>query len=269
MPVPSIRVSSWSQLLDALYASAWNESLGRFRLPFAFRGDPMADEDLSSGLMRLAAGRPNVSRLELHLLRNFRKYAYGQAGTDTIWHWLALGQHRGLPTRLLDWTYSPFVALHFATQNLPLMDEDGSVWAFNFVNANRFLPRRLKRILALEGSDTVTTEMLAKIGELRDFDRVIAQSSLPVLVDYWAPWCGPCRIVAPEVQKVAARYAGRALVIKVNTDELTDVGQRFGIRSIPTLAVFAGGREITRVAGARPAPEIEALLQQAAPAHRS
>ena len=172
MPVPSIRVSSWSQLLDALYASAWNESLGRFRLPFAFRGDPMADEDLSSGLMRLAAGRPNVSRLELHLLRNFRKYAYGQAGTDTIWHWLALGQHRGLPTRLLDWTYSPFVALHFATQNLPLMDEDGSVWAFNFVNANRFLPRRLKRILALEGSDTVTTEMLAKIGELRDFDRL-------------------------------------------------------------------------------------------------
>jgi len=102
-----------------------------------------------------------------------------------------------------------------------------------------------------------------------DFDRLIASSSLPVVVDYWAPWCGPCRIVAPEVQKVAARYAGRALVIKVNTDELTDVGQRFGIRSIPTLAVFAGGREITRVAGARPAPEIEALLQQAAPAHRS
>jgi thioredoxin 2 len=102
-----------------------------------------------------------------------------------------------------------------------------------------------------------------------DFDRVIAQSSLPVVVDYWAPWCGPCRMVAPEVQKVAARQAGRALVVKVNTDELADVGQRFGIRSIPTLAVFGGGREITRVAGARPASEIEALLQQAVPAHRS
>ena len=108
-----------------------------------------------------------------------------------------------------------------------------------------------------------------EISMTADFDRVIAQSSLPVLVDYWAPWCGPCRIVAPEVQKVAARQAGRALVIKVNTDELTDVGERFGIRSIPTLAVFAGGREITRVAGARAASEIEALLQQAAPAHRS
>ena len=70
------------------------------------------------------------------------------------------------------------------------------------------------------------------------------QSSVPVVVDYWAPWCGPCRMVAPELQKVAARQAGKALVVKVNTDELSDLGQRFGIRSIPTLAVFAGGREV-------------------------
>lgn len=151
MPVPSIRVSSWSQLLDALYASAWNESLGRFRLPFAFRGDPMADEDLSSGLMRLAAGRPNVSRLELHLLRNFRKYAYGQAGTDTIWHWLALGQHRGLPTRLLDWTYSPFVAAHFATEDLGAYDADGVIWCVNYVKTNALLPNAVKGFLWVVG----------------------------------------------------------------------------------------------------------------------
>jgi thioredoxin 2 len=92
------------------------------------------------------------------------------------------------------------------------------------------------------------------------FDSLIAQSSLPVLVDYWAPWCGPCRMVAPELKKVAARQAGRALVLKVNTDELTDLGQRFGIRSIPTMAVFAGGREVTRSSGARPAADIEAML---------
>src|SRR4029079_11525976 len=79
-----------------------------------------------------------------------------------------------------------------------------------------------------------------------DFDRLIATSSLPVVVDYWAPWCGPCRMVAPEWKKVASRQAGQAIVIKVNTDELFDVGQRFGIRSIPTLAVFAGGKEIAR-----------------------
>ncbi len=77
-----------------------------------------------------------------------------------------------------------------------------------------------------------------------DFDRLVAKSSLPVVVDYWAPWCGPCRMVAPELQKVAARQAGQVLVVKVNTDELSDLGQRFGIRSIPTLAIFAGGKEI-------------------------
>ena len=102
-----------------------------------------------------------------------------------------------------------------------------------------------------------------------DFDRLVAKSSLPVLVDYWAPWCGPCRMVAPELQKVAARQAGQAIVVKVNTDELSDLGQRFGIRSIPTLAVFGGGKELARESGARPAEAIEAFLaraQAAAPA---
>jgi thioredoxin 2 len=96
-----------------------------------------------------------------------------------------------------------------------------------------------------------------------DFDRLVAHSSLPVVVDYWAPWCGPCRMVAPEVQKVATRQAGHAVVVKVNTDQLADLGQRHSIRSIPTLAVFAGGREVTRSSGARPAEDIEALIRQA------
>jgi thioredoxin 2 len=96
-----------------------------------------------------------------------------------------------------------------------------------------------------------------------DFDRLIAKSSLPVVVDYWAPWCGPCRMVAPELQKVATRQAGRMIVVKVNTDELSDLGQRNNIRSIPTLAVFAHGRELARSSGARPANEIEAWVQQA------
>ena len=102
-----------------------------------------------------------------------------------------------------------------------------------------------------------------EIHQSADFDRLIAQSSLPVVVDYWAPWCGPCRMVAPELQKVAARQAGQAIVVKVNTDELSDLGQRFGIRSIPTLAVFEGGKEIARESGARPAPEIEAFIARA------
>lgn len=95
-----------------------------------------------------------------------------------------------------------------------------------------------------------------------DFDRLVAHASIPVVVDYWAPWCGPCRIVAPELEKVASRNAGRLLVVKVNTDALSDLGQRFRIRSIPTLAVFARGQEVARTSGARPAAEIEAFVRQ-------
>jgi thioredoxin 2 len=96
-----------------------------------------------------------------------------------------------------------------------------------------------------------------------DFDRLITRANIPVVVDYWAPWCGPCRMVAPELAKVAARANGRFVVVKVNTDALNDLGQRFGIRSIPTMAVFKGGREVTRTTGARPAADIEAFVAQA------
>ena len=108
-----------------------------------------------------------------------------------------------------------------------------------------------------------------EIHQTADFDRLVSRSSLPVVVDYWAPWCGPCRMVAPELQKVASRLAGTVLVVKVNTDALGDLGQRHNIRSIPTLAVFAGGKEVARSAGARPADQIEAFIQQStATVHR-
>ena len=102
-----------------------------------------------------------------------------------------------------------------------------------------------------------------EVAHTADFDRLVAASSLPVVVDYWAPWCGPCRMVAPELEKVASRQSGRLLVIKVNTDALPDLGDRFGIRSIPTMAVFVGGREVARTSGARPAADIEAFVAQA------
>ena len=95
------------------------------------------------------------------------------------------------------------------------------------------------------------------------FDTIVQQTPVPVVVDFWAPWCGPCRMMAPELETVAKDMAGRALVVKVNTDAVPELGERFRIMSIPTLAVFRQGREISRVSGVRPAAEIEALAARA------
>jgi thioredoxin 2 len=95
------------------------------------------------------------------------------------------------------------------------------------------------------------------------FQAVLQNASLPIVVDFWAPWCGPCRMVAPELEKVARTAAGEFLVVKVNTEALPEVGDQFRIRSIPTMAVFRDGREVTRSAGARPAADILALVRQA------
>jgi hypothetical protein len=164
-------VATWLDIVDELYEGSWNADLERFRSPYAFRGATSATHTLGSSLLRLAGGRDDIRRLELALLRNFRKYAHGEAaGTDSIWDWLALGQHRGLPTRLLDWTYSPLVALHFATDEPQTFDTDGVVWCVNFVEANKRLPPQLRRLLEQEGSDTFTVEMLGSFETLKAFD---------------------------------------------------------------------------------------------------
>jgi len=87
---------------------------------------------------------------------------------------------------------------------------------------------------------------------------------VPVLVDFWAPWCGPCHMMAPEVEKLAQQTTGNALIVKVDTDAVPELGERFGIRSIPTVAVFKNGQVVARESGARPAADLQALLERAA-----
>jgi len=166
-----IRVSSWSELQEELFADSWQEGLGLFRSHFAFRGCGDAAAELVPVLARFGG---DAAARERHLVRNFRKYAARDAVPfDSPWNWLALGQHHGLPTRLLDWTYSPYVALHFATAKQEAFDRDGAVWMVDYVRAHQEAPRRLRQCLESEGANVFTTEMLGTVADdLAGFDRV-------------------------------------------------------------------------------------------------
>lgn len=167
----SVTVSSWSEIQELLFAESWVPEIGRFRSRYAYRGLSDAEYPLETTLMRLGG---SYGQLERHLLRNFRKYAHQRVvERDSVWHWLSVAQHYGLPTRLMDWTYSPFAALHFATAHVDKIDRDGAIWGVNYIDTHRMAPDLLRTRLDLEGANVFTVEMLSEaVSSLNAFDRL-------------------------------------------------------------------------------------------------
>ncbi len=167
-------ITSWNDLQEKLFEDSWNPDLGRYRSKFAFRGLSDADFKLETTLIRLGG---DYASLENHLLRNFSKYAHQNVVEhDSIWHWLSVAQHHGLPTRLMDWTYSPYVAMHFATEHLEQFDVDGVVWAVDYIEVNQNVPEVLKNELQKEGANVFTVKMLMEhVCTLKELDSLSKQ----------------------------------------------------------------------------------------------
>jgi hypothetical protein len=178
-----ILVNSWNELWDAFFIDSWQPEILRHRSPYVFRGMEDASDRMQTSLMRQGGDFP---QLEGHLLRNFRKYAEPSlVAQDTIWHWLSLAAHHGLPTRLLDFSVSPLVAAHFATRHTRHFDRDGVIWAVNIRTVHQLTPAVLKEQLAEEDAWYFTAEMLARAASsLQEFD---ALSGDPAVLFYEPP----------------------------------------------------------------------------------
>jgi hypothetical protein len=166
-----IRAESWTHLQELLFAQSWHAQLRRHRSDYVYRGEASVDASLQTSLQRLGGDYAEVER---HLLRNFRKYArHEDVPEDSLWHWLALAKHHALATRLLDWTFSPYVALHFATAYPRDYEQDGLIWMVDFVETNKLLPKRLSKALEEEGMNAMSAELLTEHApRLGDFDQL-------------------------------------------------------------------------------------------------
>ena len=183
MPVVEKEVGSWSALVDELFEESWKPDLERFRSSYAFRGIPDSRVRLETSLMRLGG---DYAAVEGHIMRNFTKYAHAEARSgESFWHWLALAAHHGLPTRLLDWTYSPFVALHFATADTSGPATDAAVWCVQYLESNKMLSPELRQALSADGSQVFTTELLDL--SARDLVSLSSLSDDPFLLFFEPP----------------------------------------------------------------------------------
>ncbi|MED3992243.1 FRG domain-containing protein [Priestia aryabhattai] len=167
----SLQAEGWIDLQEELFNFPLHPDHGRYRSSLAYRGVGSSRFDLSTSLMRI-----DNSYMESHLLRNFKKYARSiLKDNHNDWELIAVAQHYGLPTRLLDWSFSPYVALHFATSDISKYNEDGAIWCLDIEKVNRLLPPKYREALDDEGSYVFTVDLLKKIydieiSKMKDFD---------------------------------------------------------------------------------------------------
>lgn len=168
-----ITISSFGELIEKLFDKSWDPKIKRFRSHYVFRGLSDESYELKTSLMRLGGDYPKMEKL---LLRNFRKYAHNDVvPQDSIWNWLSIAEHHGLPTRLLDWTISPLVAAHFATCNLEKFNLNSAIWCVDFIKTHKLLPKKLNAFLKKENVLLLNAEMLGKaVKSLHEFDTLSA-----------------------------------------------------------------------------------------------
>ena len=171
--IQTIVIKSWEHALEVLYADSWNPKTKKFISPFVFRGLDRTDYKLVTSLQRIGANNPDwIPDLEKHIFRTFKKYAFRDVvSKDTSWHWLAMAQHHGLATRLLDWTWSPLVALHFASADMQFMQSDGLIWMVDIRAVREELPPALREHIRTSSGPAFDVDTLSNI-KLEPWDLV-------------------------------------------------------------------------------------------------
>ncbi|MDQ0481072.1 FRG domain-containing protein [Guptibacillus hwajinpoensis] len=163
----SIEVEDWMDLQNVLFDFKPHNDHGRFRSNFGYRGVDISTYDLESSLIRIGN-----TEMETHLLRNFQKYTRSLLKNErNEWELLSVAQHYGLPTRLLDWSFSPYVALHFATGDISKFDKDGAIWCLDITEIHKKLPKVLREKLMSEKSYVFTVEAIHDVvKDIKTFD---------------------------------------------------------------------------------------------------
>ncbi len=184
------RVETWDQLMAELFRDTFNENSNRIKSRFAYRGASTLDYTLTPTLLRHVG--PGNIHLERHMLRQFQKYSHNFAPEQpNRWSWISLAQHYGLPTRLLDWTYSPQVALHFATANLNKFQQDGVIWRVNYIKVHELLPTPILEDLRNEESGEswiFTVDTLADVFEtIGSLEQAAEQHQQDLLIFFEPP----------------------------------------------------------------------------------